>query len=185
MSKRSTLSIVAAFCLTAIIADATLGGTAPMAASGTKRRVSAVVNTVTAVVTIPVVEKKIETTQVWVPEVTETVVTEISKVAEEPFRPYIPLATALMSLDCNANSIPDSTEISNGAQDSDSDGTLDSCEFAIGDLNLNGFIDSYDVSILLGWWGITNPLYGDLNGDHAVNAYDLGIILGRYGVVTF
>ena len=90
-----------------------------------------------------------------------------------------------MSVDCNANSVPDSTEISNGAQDSDSDGTLDSCEFAIGDLNLNGFIDSYDVSILLGWWGITNPLYGDLNGDNVVNAYDLGIILGRYGVVTF
>ena len=83
MSKRSTLSIVAAFCLTAIIADATLGGTAPMSASGTKRRVSAVVNTVTAVVTIPVVEKKIETTHVWVPEVTETVVTELSTVAEE------------------------------------------------------------------------------------------------------
>ena len=90
-----------------------------------------------------------------------------------------------MVFDCNGNGIPDATEIANGAQDFDNDGVLDSCEFAFGDLNLNGVVDSLDVSILLGWWGVPNPLYGDLNGDGVVNAIDLGTLLGRFGVVTF
>jgi hypothetical protein len=55
----------------------------------------------------------------------------------------------------------------------------------MGDLNLNGTIDQQDVSILIGWWGIPNPLFGDLNGDNVVDANDLGIILGRFGAVTY
>ena len=46
-------------------------------------------------------------------------------------------------------------------------------------------IDGADVSILLGWWGIPNPLYGDLNADNVVDARDLGIVLGRFGVATY
>jgi len=75
--------------------------------------------------------------------------------------------------------------IAGGAMDWDNDGILDSCEFRIGDLNLNGVIDSQDVSILLGWWGVPNPLFGDLDFDGIVGPRDLGILLGRWGVVVY
>lgn len=169
----------------AIVADATVGGTSPLAASGNTRRVAASVNTVTKIVSEPVVEKKIVATNTWVAEPADTVTTTVVKVAEEPIRPIIPIVAAMTVFDCNGNGIPDSTEITNGAADFDHDGILDSCEFALGDLNLNGVVDSFDVSILLGWWGVPSPLYGDLNGDGTVNAIDLGILLGRFGVATY
>jgi hypothetical protein len=100
-------------------------------------------------------------------------------------RPIIPVIAALTVFDCNGNNIPDTQEIANGAADSDNDSVLDSCEFAMGDLNLNGVIDISDLYILLGWWSIPNPLYGDLNRDGTVDSADLGIILSRYGVVTY
>ncbi len=185
LEKHRNLKLATAILLSAVVADATLGGTSTLAVSTSTRRVSAIVDTTSSLVTAPVVEQKIEATQTWAPATSDTVVTEVTKVAEEPFRPYLPLALALISVDCDGNGVPDSTQISAGAMDWDGDGVLDSCEYAMGDLNLNGFIDGQDVSILLGWWGISNPLYGDLNGDGIVNAIDLGTILGRYGVVTY
>ncbi len=39
---------------------------------------------------------------------------------------------------CNANGIPDSCDLASGAQDKDGDGHLDECEYARGDLDLDG-----------------------------------------------
>ena len=168
-----------------LLANATLGDVTPLAAAGSKRRMSGTVNTVTKIVSAPIVEKKVEATNTWVAEPVETVTTNVVKAVEEPIRPVIPVFVALTTFDCNGNGTPDSVEIAAGATDWDNDQILDSCEYKLGDLNLNGVVDGADVSILLGWWGIPNPLFGDLNGDNVVNAFDLGILLGRFGVATY
>lgn len=185
MNKKSTLTLASAMVVTALVASNSLGGTNPLAASGSKRRVNAVVETTTNIVSAPVVEKKIENTETWVAEPAESVATAIDIVLETPVRPWLPIITALTSTDCNNNGTPDGTEISSGAMDWDNDGILDSCEYSMGDLNLNGVIDSQDVSILLGWWGVPNPLFGDLDADNTVGPRDLGILLGRFGVVMY
>lgn len=185
MNKNRIFILGTALVATTLAADLPLGGTAPLAANGSKRRVNASVETTTQLVSAPVVEKKIEETQTWVPEVTESATAEVFKLGEEPYRPIIPIATFLTSLDCNNNGTPDSGEILSGAMDWDNDGVLDSCEYAMGDLNLNGLIDGQDISILLGWWGVANPLFGDLDSDNAVGPRDLGILLGRFGVVVY
>ncbi|MEY3142052.1 MAG: Dockerin type domain [Planctomycetota bacterium] len=183
--KKNILLVSATLVGAGLLANVSLGDVAPLNAAGSKRRMSATVNTTTKIVVAPVVEKKIEATNTWVAEPAETVTTNVMKAVEEPIRPVIPVIVALTTFDCNGNGIPDGSEISAGAADWDNDQILDSCEYKIGDLNLNGVIDGADVSILLGWWGVPNPQYGDLNADGIVNALDLGILLGRFGVVTY
>lgn len=85
--------------------------------------------------------------------------------------------------DCDGNGTDDAADISAGAIDFDWDGRLDKCEYAYGDLNLNGIINQQDVNILLGWWGIPNPQYGDLNNDNSCGPSDLGVLLARWGFV--
>lgn len=176
---------IATFLAVSTLTSIAIADTAPLSATGSKRRVTAVTNTVTKTVTAPKVERKVEATNTWVPEPTESTIAEIKTYTEEPIKPYIPFIAAMTALDCNSNGTPDATEISNGAMDWDNDQILDVCEYKMGDLNLNGVIDQQDVSILIGWWGIPNPLFGDLNGDNVVDANDLGIILGRFGAVTY
>jgi hypothetical protein len=184
--KKNRLALAGgAIAVTALLAEMTLGGTTPLNVAGSKRRVKGSVDTQTSLVAQPIVEKKIEATNTWVVEAAESTQTEIAKVVEEPIRPVLPVFTAFTIFDCNLNDINDATEIANGAADSDSDGVLDSCELAIGDLNLNGIVDGQDVSILVGWWGVPNPLFGDLDGNNTVDAFDLGIMLGRFGVVVY
>lgn len=186
MKLKSTITLATAITATILVAHSTVADHVTMQHGGPKRRVVTTVNTETAVVSQPVVTQKVEgTVDTWVPAPEDTAATEINTVLQEPLRPIIPIVTALISLDCNNNGTPDSTEIANGAADWDNDGVLDSCEYAIGDLNLNGVIDSQDVSSLMGWWGIPNPLYGDLNADGIVDARDLGMLLGRWGVVVY
>jgi hypothetical protein len=120
----------------------------------------------------------------WTIDVCETEKTEAACEDEAPLKEELEIWTAITT-DCNGNGISDASDISAGAMDADGDGVPDSCEFAIGDLNLNGVIDQQDLSILLGWWGIANPLYGDLNGDNKVDGTDMGIMLGRYGAVVY
>jgi hypothetical protein len=169
----------------ALIATTTIAGTVPLAAASTKRKVTATVNTVTMLVSTPVVEMKISEASAWTAAPIDSAQSDFRKVVEEPLRVIISAATAMMVFDCNNNGTPDTAEIAGGAIDSDNDLILDSCEYRIGDLNLNGVIDNYDTSILLGWWGIPSPLYGDLNGDLIVDAMDLGILLGRFGVPVY
>jgi hypothetical protein len=183
LSKNTLLaSTLLASCL---LAQSSIGGIAPLAASGPKRRVTATIDTSTLLVSAPVVEKSNDSSGVWTAAPTDSAQSEFRKTLEEPLRPVVAAATAMMIFDCNSNGIPDTVDISNGATDSDADLVIDTCEYNIGDLNLNGVIDSADTSILLGWWSISNPLYGDLNFDGVVDAMDLGIILGRYGVPVY
>lgn len=84
-------------------------------------------------------------------------------------------------VDCDGNGTEDSTDIANGAADTDGDGRLDSCEQALGDLNLNGVIDQGDIYIVLGWWNFPIGAPCDFDGDSIVGGRDLGFVLARFG----
>lgn len=144
-----------------------------------KKLVAAVEETAEVVIDTRVLTKAAAAAP-WVVDVQETAKTEAALEEEAPLREEMEIWTAITT-DCNGNGISDASDISAGAMDADGDGVPDSCEFAIGDLNLNGVIDQQDLSILLGWWGIANPLYGD----NKVDGTDMGIMLGRYGAVVY
>jgi hypothetical protein len=120
----------------------------------------------------------------WQLDECETLAAEDAMWAEAPNKLGLQMWAATTT-DCNHNGIPDSQDIAAGAMDWNQDGVPDSCSYAAGDLNLNGVVDGQDLSILLGWWGISNPLVGDLNGDGKVDGGDMGILLARYGAVVF
>ena len=120
----------------------------------------------------------------WQLDECETQAAEDAMIAEAPNKLGLSM-WSMVTIDCNHNGIPDSQDIANGAMDWNQDGIPDSCSYAAGDLNLNGLVDGQDLSILLGWWGISNPLVGDLNGDGKVDGSDMGVILARYGAVVF
>lgn len=84
-------------------------------------------------------------------------------------------------VDCNGNGTDDTTDIANGAADTDADGRLDSCEQALGDLNLNGIIDQGDIFIVLGWWNFPVGAPCDFDSDGLIGGRDLGFVLARYG----
>ena len=85
--------------------------------------------------------------------------------------------------DCNQDGIPDATEIAAGAADENHNGRLDSCELAIGDLQLDGFVDGADLTVLLAHWGAKGQGIADLNGDGTTDGYDLAILLSHWGPV--
>ena len=87
--------------------------------------------------------------------------------------------------DCNNNGILDNRDIANGVADDDTDGHLDICEFAKGDLDLNGVLDSGDISIILLYMGDYDPLFGDLDGNGIIGTGDLSLILLNFGEVTW
>ena len=87
--------------------------------------------------------------------------------------------------DCNNNGILDNRDIANGVTDDDRDGHLDICEFAKGDLDLNGVLDSGDISIILLYMGEYDPLFGDLDGNGMIGTGDLSLILLNFGEVTW
>jgi hypothetical protein len=186
--NKPSLTFTLALATVGMLSTLAVGGTSPLNAAGSKRRLIATTDSTTSLVNEPKIERKVESsssTETWVAEPSETALATLTMFIEEPIKPYIPFIAAMTSLDCNGNGIADTTEISNGAMDFDGDQILDACEYKLGDLNLNGTIDQQDVSILIGWWAIPNPLYGDLNGDNVVDATDLGILLGRFGAVTY
>jgi hypothetical protein len=88
--------------------------------------------------------------------------------------------------DCDGNGRPDVVDIEWAAKyegldlDSDFDGTLDSCERAEGDLDLDGWIGPLDLALLLADWGSFG--LGDVDGDGTVGAGDLRILLGNWRV---
>jgi predicted outer membrane repeat protein len=81
--------------------------------------------------------------------------------------------------DCNANGLCDLDEL-DSATDTDNDGTLDRCERARGDLNLDGIVNNYDLAAVLFYWGTANA-GGDVNGDGSVTSTDLSILLANWG----
>lgn len=87
--------------------------------------------------------------------------------------------------DCNGNGINDVLDLTDGAEDENGNGILDQCEYAYGDLNLDGEIDGADMFIVLGWFAAPFPIFGDLNDDGVTNAADMGILLSRWGSTPF
>lgn len=84
-------------------------------------------------------------------------------------------------VDCDGNGSDDGADIAGGAPDTDGDGRLDSCEQALGDLNLNGTIDQGDIFIVLGWWQFPTGAPCDFDNDGQVGGRDLGFVLARFG----
>ena len=150
--------------------------------NGSKKGIQAVVEGGCEEVLDTVVYTKVGAS--WVADEAETCITEEAMLEEAPLKGALEM-WSFITVDCNGNGTPDSTDIANGAMDWDTDGTPDSCEVNAGDLNLNGIVDGQDLSILLGWWGISNPMFGDLNQDGNVNGIDMGMLLGRFGAVVF
>jgi hypothetical protein len=89
----------------------------------------------------------------------------------------------LPSDDCDGNGVPDACDMSDGADDSNNNRRLDSCERNYGDLDLDGVIGGHDLAMLMMVWGAPSPPYGDLNGDGRVGGIDLAILMTRWGSV--
>ena len=85
--------------------------------------------------------------------------------------------------DCDNNGTPDSCDIVGGAADTDLDGVIDSCERAIGDLNLDGFIDGIDLALILSMWGQGSSSIGDLDRNGFVGGGDLAFVLVNWGQI--
>lgn len=53
----------------------------------------------------------------------------------------------------------------------------------IGDLNSDGIINTFDLAILLGKFGVTTPppTVADINNDGIVNTFDLALLLAHFG----
>jgi hypothetical protein len=56
-----------------------------------------------------------------------------------------------------------------------------SCGTKQGDLNMDGFVDIFDLSTLLTRWGSTDN-QADLNDDGVVSIFDLSILLSNWGI---
>jgi hypothetical protein len=65
--------------------------------------------------------------------------------------------------------------------DVNSNGIGDVCEFARGDLNLDGIVNASDVPLFFNAWGSTGASPADFNFDGVVNAADFSILLGNWG----
>ena len=87
--------------------------------------------------------------------------------------------------DCNFNARVDTCDFAEGASDDDVDGHLDDCEWAKGDLDLNGEIDLGDIGILLLYMGEVNPSFGDFDGSGMIDAGDAAVMLLYFGPVTW
>lgn len=84
--------------------------------------------------------------------------------------------------DCDENGREDFLDIRRfEAADRDADGRLDACEYASGDLDLNGWIDLGDVALLLLMMGESNPPFGDLDLDGSISLGDLAVLLTNFG----
>lgn len=150
--------------------------------SGAAKHVEAAVVTESEDVVAAVMFTQVETG--WILDECETAEVEDAMIEESINKTSFQIWAATTA-DCNHNGISDAQDIANGAMDWNGDGVPDSCSYAAGDFNLNGIVDGQDLAILLGWWGISNPMVGDLNNDGKVDGSDMGMLLGRYGVVVF
>ena len=76
----------------------------------------------------------------------------------------------------NCPSIPNPNQA-----DANANGVGDVCEFARGDLNLDGIVNASDVPLFFNAWGSTGASPADFNFDGVVNAADFSILLGNWG----
>jgi hypothetical protein len=91
--------------------------------------------------------------------------------------------------DCDGNGIVDFGQILDGTLiDMDGNGVPDCCDLGVlcfpcpADLNNDRLVNGADLSILLGFWGLTGTSAGaDLDGNGIVGGADLGQLLGSWG----
>ena len=83
--------------------------------------------------------------------------------------------------DCNTNGQRDTYELLHGAPDTNANGTLDSCDMATGDLDLNGIIDTADLSLMLLDFGACPDCPDDFDGDGDVTTADIALLLLNFG----
>ncbi len=88
--------------------------------------------------------------------------------------------------DCNNNGLLDTRDLgADSTLDSNSNMHLDSCELAKCDLDLSGFVDTGDTSILLLNYGDFNPPFGDFDGNGQIDTGDVAYLLLNFGEVTW
>lgn len=88
------------------------------------------------------------------------------------------------SRDCDSSGVPDAIEIANGSlQDGNGDGVPDGCQ-CVADVTGDGFVNAADLSVVLAFWGSTNPTLPsvDINRDGLVGGQDLALLLSAWGV---
>ena len=69
--------------------------------------------------------------------------------------------------------------------DSNLNSHLDSCEYAMGDFDLNGNVDTADLSLALLYLGEIDSPFGDLDGDGTVTTADVSLLLMNFGSVVW
>jgi predicted outer membrane repeat protein len=89
--------------------------------------------------------------------------------------------TADPTIDCDENGRIDSCDVAAGAEDENENDVPDTCEFALGDLDLDGTVGAADLSVLLSFWGFPNPPVGDLDGNGVIGGGDLSVLLSNWG----
>ena len=93
------------------------------------------------------------------------------------------------SADCNSDGIVDYGQLLDGTfEDANANGVPDCCDAGVdcdpclADLNDDGIVNGADISVLLGFWGLTGKgVAGDIVPDGTVNGADLAAVLGSWG----
>ena len=93
------------------------------------------------------------------------------------------------SADCNGDGIVDYGQILDGTYaDMNGNGVPDCCDKGVdcdpcvGDVNFDGIVNGADISVLLGFWGLSGkPNNADTNNDGQVDGTDLANVLGSWG----
>ena len=87
--------------------------------------------------------------------------------------------------DCDADGYGDICAIASSlVTDLDSNGVPDPCQYAYGDLDLDGEVGSGDVGLILLSIGESGDLIEDINKDNVVDSADVGLALLNYGPVS-
>jgi hypothetical protein len=85
------------------------------------------------------------------------------------------------SLDCDSDGITNECEIESGAPDEDLDGRPDTCQYALGDFDLDHSVGTADLALLILYLGDPTAPFGDLDEDGQIDTADLSLLLLLFG----
>ena len=81
------------------------------------------------------------------------------------------------AFDCDKDWVPDSCELIAGAPDMNANGWLDACEVALGDIDLDGYVDFGDIALIMLDFGRCSGCPTDLDGSGTVDFGDVAYLL--------